>query len=172
MPTRWQHMFMWRSKKNIDMFWLKEKLELCKLNWKLKLFHVHQQHPLLIVSPVPSLNFSFSARPTLLSCDISCVRNDNTEGNYLFIVCHQVIDFYPASIHIVLVLNHPSKNVSICPIYSDKTLTKQVQTLINQQYFNFFFQKNKTWHFMWIVCLQTIHMKYQVLFSLKSKRKY
>ena len=44
-------------------------------------------------------------------------------------------------------------------------------------FFSFFLysqRKNKTWHFMWIVCnsheMQTIHMKCQVFFSLKNTK--
>ena len=45
-----------------------------------------------------------------------------------------------------------------------------------KSYFSLF-KENKTWHFMWIICLaddshrQMIHMKYQVLFSLKNNKK-
>ena len=34
----------------------------------------------------------------------------------------------------------------------------------------FYFQKKTSRHFMWIVCKQKIHMKYQNLFSLKKKK--
>ena len=44
-------------------------------------------------------------------------------------------------------------------------------------FFFLFFRENKSWHVMWIVCLaddssawQTIHMKFQDLFSLKNKK--
>ena len=34
--------------------------------------------------------------------------------------------------------------------------------------FSLLFSENKTLHFMWIVCWQTIHMKCKILFSLKK----
>ena len=38
-------------------------------------------------------------------------------------------------------------------------------------FFKIFFRENNSWHFMWIVCKQMIHMKYQDLFSLKNNNK-
>ena len=35
----------------------------------------------------------------------------------------------------------------------------------------YFSEKIKTWHFMWITCLQMIHKKWQVLFYLKNTKK-
>ena len=37
----------------------------------------------------------------------------------------------------------------------------------NYKYWCLFQKPNKTWYFVWIICQQMIHTKYQVLFSLK-----
>ena len=42
------------------------------------------------------------------------------------------------------------------------------------RHFNFLhlsFEENKAWFFMWILCKQRIHLKHQVLFSLKNNEK-
>ena len=36
----------------------------------------------------------------------------------------------------------------------------------------FFFRETKSWHFMWIVCRQTIHMKFKTYFIWKKKNKW
>ena len=52
-----------------------------------------------------------------------------------------------------------------------KTLKVPIMTKADNNFILLFSDENKSWYFMWIVCKQTIHTKYQDLFSLKNKKK-